>query len=66
MREHEISIHIENIENNQVIVARKPCSELYDKLGTIEFILQGTQIYIKPRGYLYSLPNQETDCFIGI
>lgn len=47
------------------MVSRKRCTELYDVLKPIDFILQGTGIQIKPRGYLYSLRGQETDCFIG-
>ena len=66
MRQHEISVHSETIENRQVLVARRRCEDLYDTLQSIEFILQGTSIKISPRGYLYRLQGQDNDCFIGI
>lgn len=56
MRKHENSIHTEYADNKQVLVARKSCEYLYDRLESLEFLLQGTVIKIKPRGYLYKLP----------
>lgn len=49
-----------------MLVARKSCDELYDTLKTIHFTLQETRISIKPRGYIYSLGSETSDCFIGI
>ena len=66
MRTQERSVYSDEVDGNQMLVARKRCADLYDTFGDIEFDLQGTKIVIKPRGYLYSLPNQNNDCFIGI
>ena len=65
MRSHEISVISQAVDGKQVLVARKPCEQLYDVLGNLQFTLQGTVITLKPRGYLYSLP-MNSDCFIGI
>ena len=51
------------IENDEILVARKQCFDLYDVLKPISFHVQNTEIVIKPRGYTYSMGN---DCFIGI
>ena len=66
MKKHEISTFKQTVGGHSIMVARKPCSELYDKFGDIEFSLQGTIMMIKPRGYLYHQPLQNSDCFIGL
>ena len=66
MRKQERSVYSDTLENNQVLIARKRCSDLYDVFSPIEFDLQGTKIVIKPRGYLYSMPGKSNDCYIGI
>ena len=66
MRKKERSIFTQEVDGNQILVARENCDNLYDTLGDIEFTLQGTKIVITPRGYLYRLPDQNSDCFIGI
>lgn len=65
MRRTERTIISQEVDETQILVARKPCYKLYDTLGDIEFKLQDTKIIIKPRGYLYHMENQD-DCFIGI
>lgn len=66
MRKHEKTIFSQVVDGNQILVARQTCENLYDKLESIEFDLQSTKILIKPRGYLYSMIGQSSDCFIGI
>jgi hypothetical protein len=53
------------VEGNNILIGRQACHVLEEKLKDIEFTLQKTKIIIKPRGYLYHLPDQ-SDCFIGI
>ena len=65
MKEQDSSIIEQNVEDSVILVSRRQCKDLYDILGDIEFLLHETMIVIKPRGYLYSLPNQK-DCFIGV
>ena len=65
MRKTERTIISQEVDDTQILVARKPCYKLYDTLGDIEFKLQDTKITIRPRGYLYHMENQN-DCFIGI
>jgi len=66
MKKVERSIYSTEVDGATIMVARTPCSDLYDKLANIEFDLQSTKIRITPRGYLYRLPNQNNDCFIGL
>lgn len=61
----DTSIIEQVVEENTILVSRRKCSDLYDILGDFEFLLHDTLIVVKPRGYLYNLPNQK-DCFIGI
>jgi hypothetical protein len=49
-----------------ILVANKPCDDLYDSLGNLEFRLQGTNVAIRPRGYLYHIDGDNRKCFIGI
>lgn len=65
MQNTEKSVHRQSVEGNDILVARKPCDELYNTLGEIQFSLQGTVMNIKPKGYLYHQPMQP-DCFIGV
>ena len=65
MRRTERTIISQEVDDTQILVARKPCYKLWDTLGDIEFKLQDTKIIIKPRGYLYHMEGQD-DCFIGI
>jgi hypothetical protein len=51
------TVFMQTVDGHDIMVSRKQCSDLYDLYGNIEFSLQGTKIYIKPRGYLYKLPN---------
>jgi hypothetical protein len=39
MRKKERSIVTQEVDGNQILVGRKPCDELYDVLGDIEFTL---------------------------
>lgn len=39
MRNHERSIHSQIIDEKKILVARKPCDDLYDTLMDIEFML---------------------------
>lgn len=66
MKKTEPTIYETEVEGNTILVARKACHELEDKLSDIEFMLQNTKIIIKPRGYIYHLADQYADCFIGI
>ena len=65
MMKQDTSIIEQIVEEKNILVSRRKCSDLYDVLGDFEFLLHDTLIVIKPRGYLYSLPNQK-DCFVGI
>ena len=65
MMEKDTTIIEQSVEDSIILVSRKQCSDLYDVLGDLEFLLHDSLIIIHPRGYLYSLPNQK-DCFIGI
>lgn len=64
MKKQDTSIIEQVVDDSTILVSRKQCADLYDTLGDIEFLLHETMIVIKPKGYLYSLPNQK-DCFIG-
>lgn len=66
MQRHERTIYKGSVEGKKIMIARKKCSTLYDKLQDIEFKLHHTTIVIKPQGYLYSMGGQNADCFIGI
>lgn len=48
-----------------ILVSGKSCGELESIYSDLQFMLQYTQITIKPSGYLFNLPGQD-DCFIGI
>lgn len=62
--DRSIYSHVQN--DRHIMIARKSCHALYNTLKPIKFSLQHTVIEIKPEGYLYSLPNQKKDCYIGI
>uniref|UniRef100_A0A7S3FWG8 Peptidase A1 domain-containing protein n=1 Tax=Strombidium rassoulzadegani TaxID=1082188 RepID=A0A7S3FWG8_9SPIT len=66
MLKQERSIYPHEIDDREIMVARKSCSHLYSVLGDLEFKLQNTKIVIKPEGYLYHMGGQNKDCFIGI
>ena len=66
MKKDDRSIYSHEKNGREMLVARKSCDELYGCLKTIHFSLQDTRIEIKPRGYLYSLGSEKSDCFIGI
>ena len=66
MKKTEPSIYETEVDGNTILVARKACHLLEDKLSDIEFMIQDTKIIIKPRGYLYHMDDQYKDCFIGI
>jgi len=57
MQKRESTISSKEINGNQILVAKKPCHELFDALGNIEFKIEKTKIIITPRGYLYYLDN---------
>jgi lipopolysaccharide assembly outer membrane protein LptD (OstA) len=59
------SITKQKVDGRDMLVSSKSCAYLQNMLGDLQFMLQSTQITIKPKGYLYSLPNQD-DCFIGV
>lgn len=65
MKRQDSSIYVQTVEENEILISRKKCSELYDVYSELKFKIQGTEITIKPEGYLYSLGAQ-ADCFIGI
>lgn len=66
MRKNERTIYAHEIDGRKILIARKACDDLYDKMHSIQFMLQNTKIVIKPRGYMYHLGGQSDDCFIGI
>mgnify|MGYP006105286455 CR=1 FL=1 len=55
MKKTEPSIYETEVDGNTILVARKACHLLEDKLSDIEFMIQDTKIIIKPRGYLYHM-----------
>lgn len=57
MQKRESTISSKEINGNQILIAKKPCNELYDSLDNIEFKIEKTKIIITPRGYLYYLDN---------
>jgi hypothetical protein len=59
------TINEQPLDNTNILVSRRKCSDLYDLYPSIGFVLGTTTLYIKPKGYLYSLATQQ-DCFIGI
>ena len=59
------SIKVQTIDENDILVSNKKCSELYDLYSDLKFTIEGTEITIKPKGYLYSLGTQNA-CFIGL
>ena len=65
MKRQDSSIYVQTVDENDILVSRKKCSELYDLYSDLKFTIQGTEITIKPKGYLYSLGAQN-DCFIGL
>lgn len=65
MQRQDSSIYVQTVDENEILVSRKKCSELYSVFSDLKFTIQGTEITIKPKGYLYSLGAQ-ADCFIGI
>lgn len=60
------TVFTQQVDGNTIMVSRKQCKDLWNSYSDISFMLSGTEISIKPRGYLYSLPNQNDDCFIGL
>lgn len=66
LKKKEQTVFAQKVSGKTILVARKPCEDLYDTLGDIEFALQGTIMMIKPRGYLYHQPFMANDCFFGI
>ena len=65
MKRQDSSIYVQTVDENDILISRKKCSELYDLYSDLKFTIQGTEITIKPKGYLYSLGAQN-DCFIGL
>jgi len=65
MKRQDSTIYVQTVDENEILVSRKKCSELYSLYSDLKFTIQGTEITIKPKGYLYSLGAQN-DCFIGI
>ena len=65
MKRQDSTIYVQTVDNNEILVSRKKCSELYNLYSDLKFTIQGTEITIKPKGYLYSLGAQN-DCFIGL
>lgn len=65
MKRQDSTIYVQTVDNNEILVSRKKCSELYNLYSDLKFTIQGTEIAIKPKGYLYSLGAQN-DCFIGL
>ena len=48
MKKTEPSIYETEVDGNTILVARKACHLLEDKLSDIEFMIQDTKIIIKP------------------
>jgi hypothetical protein len=65
MKYQDNTVREQVVDGLKMLVSSKQCSYLYNLYGDLHFMLQNTQITIKPDGYLYSLPRQD-DCFIGI
>lgn len=61
----DASVTVQTVDDIEILVSRKKCADLYDLYSDLQFTIQGTEITIKPKGYLYSLGAQQ-DCFIGI
>ena len=65
MKTQDRSLTVRTVEDMEILVSRKRCSDLFHVFSDLKFMLQNTQITIKPEGYLYHLGNQN-DCFVGI
>jgi hypothetical protein len=57
MKENDPTLYETKVDDEEILVSRKKCEELYDVFEDIEFMLHHTLIRIKPRGYLYSYNN---------
>jgi len=55
LKRQDASVTVQTVDDIQILVSRKKCSDLYDLYSDLQFTIQGTEITIKPKGYLYSL-----------
>lgn len=65
MLRHDKTLFRQEVDGQTMLVSRKSCEELGEILGCLQFVLSGTEIVIKPEGYLYNMPNMN-DCFVGV